>query len=159
MDKKDLEYLRRCVELAREAVAAGDEAFGSLLVGVDGDILREDRNRIANGDSTQHPEFNLARWAAEHLTAEQRAGATMYTSGEHCSMCSAAHAWVGLGPIVYAASGSQFSQWTKEFGLPDSPVNTMAINEVAPGIKTRGPAPELAQELRALHAQAFGIAL
>lgn len=159
MDHKDLDFLRRCVELAREAVADGDEAFGSLLVNADGEVLAEDRNRIAGGDSTQHPEFNLARWAAEHLTPEQRASATMYTSGEHCPMCSAAHAWVGLGPIVYAASGAQFSQWTKEFGLPGAPVNTLAINEVAPGIETRGPAMEFAQELRALHAQAFGIAL
>ena len=32
------------------------------------------------------------------------AACTVYTSGEHCPMCSAAHAWVGLGRIVYAVS-------------------------------------------------------
>ena len=159
MEEQDLKFLRRCVELAREAVDHGDEAFGSLLVNADGEILVEDRNRIAGGDSTQHPEFNIARWAAANMTPEERAGATVYTSGEHCPMCSAAHAWVGLGPIVYAAASSQFAKWLKSWGLPESPVKNLAIHEVAPGIPTRGPAPEFEQELRALHARAFGVEL
>jgi len=25
----------------------------------------------------------------------------MYTSGEHCPMCAAAHGWVGIGKLVY----------------------------------------------------------
>lgn len=159
MDQIDLGFLQRCVQLAKEAVDNGDEAFGSLLVSGAGEILVEDRNRIAGGDSTQHPEFNIARWAAEHLTPQERAQATVYTSGEHCPMCSAAHAWVGLGPIVYAAASAQFAQWLKDWGLPESPVKTLAITEVAPGIATRGPAPEFAEELRALHARAFGISI
>lgn len=32
----DEKYLRRCLELAKEAEEAGDEAFGSVLVNVDG---------------------------------------------------------------------------------------------------------------------------
>ena len=158
MEEQDLKFLRRCVELAREAVDHGDEAFGSLLVNADGEILVEDRNRIAGGDSTQHPEFNIARWAAANMTPEERAGATVYTSGEHCPMCSAAHAWVGLGPIVFAAGSDQFAGWLRAWGLPDSPVNTLRVNEVAPGIATRGPALELAAEIQALHARAFGVA-
>jgi len=41
----DLPYLRRCVELAAEAVEAGDFPFGSVLVAADGTVLAEDRNR------------------------------------------------------------------------------------------------------------------
>ena len=37
----DLPYLRRCVELAAEAVAAGDFPFGSVLVAADGTVLAE----------------------------------------------------------------------------------------------------------------------
>src|SRR5699024_12203067 len=44
---------------------------------------------------TMHPEFELARWAANNMSPEARAQATVYTSGEHCPMCAAAHAWVG----------------------------------------------------------------
>lgn len=59
----ELGYLSRCVELAAEALEAGDEPFGSVLVTADGDVVAEDRNRIAAGDPTRHPEFELARWA------------------------------------------------------------------------------------------------
>ena len=92
----DMKYLRRCVELAKEAVEAGDEPFGSVLVSADGKVLAEDHNRVKDGDHTQHPEFNLARWAASNMTEEERQAATMYTSGEHCPMCAAAHGWVKI---------------------------------------------------------------
>ena len=99
----DLRHLRRCVELATEAVEAGDFPFGSVLVAADGTVLAEDRNReVTAGDPTRHPEFALARWAATNMTPPDRATATVYTSGEHCPMCSAAHGWAGLGRIVYA---------------------------------------------------------
>ncbi|MEU1428999.1 nucleoside deaminase [Nocardia sp. NPDC005746] len=147
----DLHYLERCVELAAEALDAGDEPFGSLLVDADGQVLAEDRNRVSGGDATRHPEFELARWAADHLTPEQRATATVYTSGEHCAMCSAAHAWVGLGPIVYAASTAQLTEWLTEFGVPAGPIRPLAIQEVAPSIPVSGPFPELTDRVYALH--------
>jgi hypothetical protein len=83
IDESDLRHLRRCVDLATEALDAGDEPFGSVLVGSDGTVLAEDRNRVAGGDRTRHPEFAMARWAASNLTLEQRGAATVYTSGEH----------------------------------------------------------------------------
>ena len=82
----DRQHLRRCVDLAREALDAGDEPFGSVLVDDRGRERLADRNRVAGGDHTQHPEFAIARWAATHLSAEERARATVYTSGEHCPM-------------------------------------------------------------------------
>ena len=119
----DLLHLRRCVELATEAVEAGDFPFGSVLVAEDGTVLAEDRNReVSAGDPTRHPEFELARWAATHMSPQKRAAATVYTSGEHCPMCAAAHAWVGLGRIVYATSAAQLTGWRHEWGAPPSPV-------------------------------------
>src|SRR3984957_17833637 len=108
----DLLYLRRCVELAAEAVDAGDFPFGSVLVAEDGTVLAEDRNReVTAGDPTRHPEFELARWAATNMTPQERAAATVYTSGEHCPMCAAAHGGVGLGRIVYITSSEQMGIW------------------------------------------------
>jgi tRNA(Arg) A34 adenosine deaminase TadA len=151
----DLAHLRRCVELAREALEAGDEPFGSVLVDADGTSLAEGRNRVVEtGDATQHPEFELARWAAAHLTPEQRAGATVYTSGEHCAMCAAAHGWVGLGRIVYASSTAQLLQWRSEAGAPASPVLPLRVQEVAPGVVVEGPAEGLAEQVRALQLEA-----
>ncbi|MEU3950477.1 nucleoside deaminase [Streptomyces sp. NPDC029526] len=147
----ELPHLRRCVELAAEALEAGDDPFGSVLVGGDGTVLAEDRNRTAAGDRTRHPEFALARWAAEHMAPAERAAATVYTSGEHCPMCAAAHAWVGLGRIVYAASSAQLTDWLTEFGAPSPPVRPLPVAEVAPGVEVAGPVPELAAEIKELH--------
>lgn len=147
----ELPYLRRCVELAAEALESGDEPFGSVLVGADGSVLGEDHNRVASGDRTRHPEFELARWSAAHLTPGERAAATVYTSGEHCPMCAAAHAWVGLGRIVYVASSEQLAEWLGQLGVPAPPVRTLPVNEVAPGVVVEGPVPELVDEVRALH--------
>ncbi|QOV33643.1 nucleoside deaminase [Streptomyces ferrugineus] len=150
---KDIElpHLRRCVALATEALEAGDEPFGSVLVGADGEALAEDHNRVASGDRTRHPEFELARWSAAHMSPEERAAATVYTSGEHCPMCAAAHAWVGLGRIVYVTSSQQLSGWLAELGVPAPPVRTLPIQEVAPGVTVEGPVPELTADVRALH--------
>ena len=148
----DLPHLRRCVELAAEAVDAGDFPFGSVLVAGDGRVLAEDRNRENTmGDSTRHPEFELARWAAANLTAGQRAAATVFTSGEHCPMCSAAHAWVGLGRIVYVSSSEQMVAWLTELGSPLPAVIPLAINRVAPGLVVQGPVPGLDEEVHELH--------
>ncbi|MCM3496733.1 nucleoside deaminase [Paenibacillus lactis] len=149
----DLKHLKRCVELAKEALEAGDEPFGSVLVSADGDVLAEDHNHVAGGDHTQHPEFALARWAANHMTPEERAKATVYTSGEHCPMCAAAHGWVGLGRIVYASSSKQLAEWLEEMGVAAPRVRNLPIQEVIRDTAIDGPVPELAQEVRELHRQ------
>jgi tRNA(Arg) A34 adenosine deaminase TadA len=151
----DLAHLRRCVDLAREALGDGDEPFGSLLVDGTGMMRFEDRNRVKDGDETRHPEFEIAKWSALHLTPDERAAATVYTSGEHCPMCAAAHAWMGLGRIVYAVSTEQLVGWLREWGVPAAPVNPLAINEVAPGVPVDGPALELVDEVKTLHRQRF----
>ena len=150
----DLKHLTRCVELAAEAVDSGDEPFGSVLVSEGGSVLAEDRNRIhASGDGTRHPEFALARWSAGNMTPEERAGATVYTSGEHCPMCAAAHGWVGLGRIVYASSSAQLAEWLDGMGVPPSKVRRIAIEDVIRDTVVEGPVPELAEKVRILHAR------
>ncbi|MFJ7175914.1 nucleoside deaminase [Streptomyces massasporeus] len=141
----ELPHLRRCVELAAEALGAGDEPFGAVLLGGDGTVLAEDHNRVASGDRTRQ------RWSAAHLPPAERAAATVYTSGEHCPMCAAAHARVGLGRIAYVASSEQLRSWLTELGVPAPPVRTLPVREVAPGVTVDGPVPELTVQIRELH--------
>jgi tRNA(Arg) A34 adenosine deaminase TadA len=82
---------------------------------------------------------------------DEGSACTVYTSGEHCPMCAAGHAWVGLGRIVYAGSTAQLTEWRQGWGLPAGPVAPLPIDVVAPGLPVSGPAPELADELRDLH--------
>lgn len=154
---QDRQYLQQCVDLAEEALEAGDEPFGSVLVNADGVELFSDRNRVSGGDPTRHPEFEIARWAANNLTVEQRMTATVYTSGEHCPMCAAAHARVGLGPIVYASSSADLTRWLHEWDIPPGPVAPLPVTTVAPDVPVRGPYPEFSQAVRALQARFHGI--
>ena len=147
----DRTFLTRAVDLAEQALKAGDEPFGSVLVSATGETLFEDNNHVAGGDHTQHPEFAIARWAAAHLTPYERAEATVYTSGEHCTMCAAAHGWVGLGRIVYASSSEQLGEWLTDLGFPPAPVATLPITTIVPQAHVDGPDPDLARRVRELH--------
>lgn len=147
----DLRHLRRCVELAETALAGGDEPFGSVLVSAAGEVLFEDHNHVAGGDYTQHPEFAIARWAANNMSPEERSKSTVYTSGEHCPMCSAAHGKVGLGKIIYATSSRQLAGWLNELGVKPGPVYNLAIEEVIKDAQVEGPVPELAEQVHELH--------
>lgn len=150
-NKNHYNYLKRCVELAKQAVDEGNDPFGSLLLSKDGEVLFEDYNHTVNGNQMLHPELAIAQWAADNLSEEERAKAVVYTSGEHCAMCSAAHAWVGLGKIVYASSTVQLSKWFSEFNASPSPINPLGIKDVAPKIETEGPFYEFEREIRELH--------
>lgn len=153
LSEADIRHLTRAVDLAETALEAGDEPFGSVLVSGGGEVLFEDHNHVASGDHTQHPEFAIARWAAAHMSPEERASATVYTSGEHCPMCAAAHGWVGLGRIVYAASSEQLVGWLTDLGIPPAPVAALPIQQVVPGADVVGPVAHLAERVRALHAK------
>lgn len=144
-------HLQRCVALAKQALDEGNDPFGSLLLSANGDVLFEDYNRTASGNKMLHPELAIAQWAVANMTEEERANAIVYTSGEHCSMCAAAHAWVGLGKIVYASASKQLGEWLTEFHAQPLPINSLDIKEVAPTIETEGPFEEFAEEIRELH--------
>ena len=156
LSSNDITHLRRCVELAREALDAGDEPFGSVLVDRAGTPIFEDRNRISSGDHTRHPELAIVQWAVQHLSPDERATASVYTSGEHCPMCSAAHAWVGLGRIVYAVSSAQLDAWRAEWNAPDSLVAGLPITAVAPFLEAEGPVEMFTEEMKALHRSSVG---
>ncbi|BAC17465.1 cytidine and deoxycytidylate deaminase zinc-binding region [Corynebacterium efficiens YS-314] len=151
----DMFYLNRSVALAAIALDKGNSPYGSVLVADTGQVLFEDHNRDGNGDDTRHPEFEIARWAATNLTADQRAISVVYTSTEHCPMCAAAHAWVGLGRIIYVTSGAEVGQWYREWGAKPTPVAKLPINRVAPDVHVEGPVPELTGQLKEIHHRYF----
>lgn len=148
----DKHFLALCIDLAEEALKAGDKPFGSILIDKNGNIIAKARNKVNTLNALAHPEHELAAWALDNLTQEQRQESTMYTSGEHCPMCSAAHGMAGIGTVVYAASGRQLNEWLKEFDIPLSPINMIPVEEVVKEIKVRGPAEgKLLERIKMLH--------
>jgi len=118
MTEADERHLRRAIDLAAAARAAGDMPFGSLLVGPAGEVLAEARNTVVTEqDITAHPELKLALWAARRLDPEIARQTTMYTSCQPCPMCTGAIARSGLGRVAFALSGEQLQQ-LKPSGAP-----------------------------------------
>lgn len=156
LTEKDLKHLKQCLTLAAESVKAGDKPFGSILVNEKDEVLAEARNRVNELTALAHPEFELAHWAAENLSPEQRKKTKMYTTGEHCPMCSTAHGWVGLGDIIYLSSGIQLQGWLAEMDAPSSPVRFYPVEEIIPGINVKGPASgKLLEEIKKLHQEYY----
>ena len=105
-------HMERAIELAEEAVVAGNTPFGALLV-VDGEVVREARNTTRTDDDiTAHPELRLARWAGRELDAADRAACTMYASTEPCPMCTTAIHYAGIGRVVFGVSGATLNDRT-----------------------------------------------
>lgn len=158
LSKEDLKYLEICLTLAEEAVEAGDKAFGSILVDANGDVLAKARNRVFTQHPLAHPEYELAHWAAEHLSTEERKKATIYTTGEHCPMCSGAQAWAGIGTIVYLSSGQQLEKWMEEFGADEMPINLKPVEEIIKNVIVRGPGEgEMLERIKMLHKRVLGL--
>ena len=88
MDLKQHEkFMKRCIELAQEALNNGDNPFGSIVV-KDGKIISEARNNALHDDMTDHAEVMAMRRAREALGTPDLSGCTLYTNCEPCPMCS-----------------------------------------------------------------------
>ncbi len=150
MTPGDLTHLRRALELAHEAREAGDRPFGALLVSGDGEVLREDRNTVnTDRDMSAHPEIKLARWAYQHLDADDRSHASIYTSCEHCPMCAVGHAYAGLGRVVFAIAGRQRAELMGESGWRLSIQEVFDRGRITTAVD--GPATELSAEVEQLY--------
>ncbi len=152
----DEKFLSQCVALAREALEAGDNPFGSVLVAENGTVLATARNRSNTQTVTAHPEKELAQWALENLSRGQRRKATLYTSGEHCPMCAGAHAFSEIGRLVFLSAASQFAEWRKEAGMPEAPIRFIATREIIQNVRIEGPFEgPLLEEIKQLQFAAF----
>jgi tRNA(Arg) A34 adenosine deaminase TadA len=112
-------FLRRAFDVARRSRDNGDHPFGSILVGPDGAVLKEQGNGFSaeGGDMTAHAERLLATWASKTWTTKPGgaaflAGCTLYTSAEPCAMCSGAIYWAGIGRVVYGQSEKDLKAMT-----------------------------------------------
>jgi len=95
--------IRRCLELAQEAVAAGSHPFGALLARGD-DVILEGRNTVGDDGVTGHAELNLVRESITRLGRDALADCTLYTSTEPCAMCAGAIYWARIPRVVFGCS-------------------------------------------------------
>jgi tRNA(Arg) A34 adenosine deaminase TadA len=112
--EQDLVFLRRAIELAREARNDGRHPFGALIVNERGDTIVSALNNAVRpkGDPTQHAETVACAEAAGLLHEPELAKCTLYSSTEPCAMCAGAIYWTGIGRVVFALSEKGLLSYT-----------------------------------------------
>ena len=109
LNDRDAALLRRAIALAGEARARGDRPFAAVIADADGTVLAEagSTQGAGGGGTLAHSEMNACGAAIRAgIPRDTLAGATIFSSGEPCAMCSAAIFYTGVGRVVYGLSNA-----------------------------------------------------
>jgi len=154
---KDEQYIRRAMELADAAAAAGDVPIGAVLV--TGDLVLEAKNeKELQPDATAHAEMLLIREASRRLGAWRLSEATLYISKEPCVMCAGAMIAARVKRVVYGARDPKGGADGGAFSILQSPLTNHRL-EVTGGVLETEAAAQLQTYFRQRRqrAQAEGI--
>jgi len=95
--------MRRALDLAAEAAAAGEVPVGAVVTLGD-EIVAERRNAMrGSSDPTAHAEMEAIRAAAAKLGTSRLDDCTLWVSLEPCAMCAAAIAIARFKALRFAA--------------------------------------------------------
>ncbi len=99
--------MRRALDLAAEAAAAGEVPVGAVVTLGDR-VVAEARNAMRGSlDPTAHAEMVAIRRAAETLGTARLDGCTLWVTLEPCAMCAAAIALARLEALRFAAEDAK----------------------------------------------------
>ena len=97
-------YIRRCIELGRQAALMNDTPIGSLIVRGD-QVIAEGIEAVRGAcDITAHAEIQVLRAAFLQLQSRDLTGCTLYTNVEPCVMCAYA---IRLARVSVVVSGTR----------------------------------------------------
>jgi tRNA(Arg) A34 adenosine deaminase TadA len=95
--------MRRALELAAEAAAAGEVPVGAVVTRGD-EIVAETRNAMRGSlDPTAHAEMEAIRAAATKLGTSRLDNCTLWVTLEPCAMCAAAISLARMKALRFAA--------------------------------------------------------
>jgi tRNA(adenine34) deaminase len=95
--------MRRALDLAAEAAAAGEVPVGAVVTR-DGEVIAEARNAMRGSlDPTAHAEMVAIRAAAARLGTPRLDGCTLWVTLEPCAMCAAATALARIEAVRFGA--------------------------------------------------------
>lgn len=113
--------MRRALDLAAEAAAAGEVPVGAVVTR-GGDIVAEGRNAMRTGnDPTAHAEMVALRAAAAALGTSRLDECSLWVSLEPCAMCAGAIALARVKELRFAAEdpkGGAVVNGPRLFGQP-----------------------------------------
>ena len=110
-------YMRRCLELAKIALMAGNIAVGAIIVR-DDVIIAEASEELPNGlDVTAHAEILAVKGACIALESKDLSDCTLYTTAEPCWMCSYTIRDTRIKRVVYGTKTMDVGGLSTEYPL------------------------------------------
>ena len=130
---RDVDFMRRALELAQRAALDNEVPVGAVLV-LDEEVIGEGWNRpIVNHDPTAHAEILALREAAGALKDYRLEAATLYATLEPCVMCAGALVAARVKRLVFGARDLRFGGVRSKFRLADSELLNHRV-EVVEGV-------------------------
>lgn len=109
----DEQYIRKALDLARDAVKRNEVPIGALIVR-EGSILAAATNRTTRDqDPTAHAEVLAIREASARLDSWRLDDCTLYVTLEPCAMCAGAIVLSRMKRVVFGA-------WDEKAGMAGS---------------------------------------
>lgn len=93
--------MRRAEALRDEAVRAGDQPYGAVVLRGDAIIGAAPSRVVTANDPTAHAEMEAIRDAARRLGTRELSGCVLVSTSHPCRMCAAAAGWAGISRMVH----------------------------------------------------------
>ena len=120
----DEEFMKICIELAREAANKGECPVGAIVVDSNGSIIGKGYNNRETGNSpTAHAEIIAIEEAAKKLNSWRLSDCTLYVTLEPCPMCAGAIINSRLKRLVYGAFDEKGGACASVLNIFDYPFN------------------------------------
>ena len=121
--EKDVEYMTRALDLARQAAAEGEVPVGCVIVR-DGRIVGEGRNRREGiRNALAHAEIEAIDQACRTLGGWRLIGCTLYVTLEPCPMCAGAIVNARIPRVVYGGKDIRFGAMGSLINVNSYPLN------------------------------------
>lgn len=141
MERED--YMRRALELARQAGEHGDVPVGAVVEDEAGNIIGEGRNRREERRSAvHHAEIEAIEEACRARGAWRLDGCTLYVTLEPCPMCAGAVINARVPRVVYGAKepvtgscGSVLNLFEERYGFHPAIYGGVLAEECAAVLK------------------------
>lgn len=93
--------MRRAQALRDEALRAGDQPFGAVVLRGDVIVGEAPSRVVTTPDATAHAEMEALRDAARRLQTRDLSGCLLVSTSRPCRMCEAAAGWAHISRMVY----------------------------------------------------------
>ena len=121
MENLEEKYMKRAIELAKQAETYGEIPVGAVVV-LNGQIIGEGFNkRESKLDISSHAEIEALKDAEKRIGNWRLDGATIYVTLEPCLMCSGAILQSRLSKVVFGSYDEKDGALVSHYYVYDAP--------------------------------------